>query len=88
MECLRECLRFMCGLRFARRFRRGLKAKPAVGKLRFAERRALRRGAFFRPLRDRVVLRRVAIVFPFCVDERGLTPTIAKCGFSINGSPP
>jgi hypothetical protein len=65
-----------------------LKANPAVGKgFRFAERRAFRRGAFFRPLRT-VLLLRAAIDFPFFDLLRGFNPTTAKCGFSINGSPP
>jgi hypothetical protein len=71
----------------ALRFLRGLKANPAVGKLR----RAFRRGAAFRVfLRGAAfrVLLRAAIFFPFFFDGRGFNPTIARCGFSMNGSPP
>ena len=67
-----------------RRLRRGLIATPANGQgLRRALR--LRFGEFFFPLR------RYAIVFfPFfrTVDDFGFAPIIARCGFSMNGSPP
>ena len=81
----REC-RATDRFRFARRLRpRGLNTKPADGNgFRFAARRVLRRGAFFRPVRRAVLRLRAAIVFPFFF---GLSPTIAKWGFSIKGSP-
>jgi hypothetical protein len=69
--------------------RRGLKTNPAEGNgFRFARRRARRRGAALRE-RERLTvlrLRRTAILLcPFFL--LGFAPTIAKWGFSMNGSP-